>query len=838
MDELNERLVWKITKAAETSVGRVKNKKRDKVRKRWWNNEIERARKERKCLNRKCRKLRKRRENSEAERTEYERAWEEYKSKQKEVKCLVRKARVNEEIGIISELRRKGEEGGRDWYKFLRGEESRKIGKVDELIVNGETLREKESMIKAVEDFWEDIGGMNEPERELGTITQIRKIEEEMDEEMSLEEIERYVKKLKNGKAAGMDGIPNEFYKEGGQSMIEGMHELFKCIWREEEVPRSWNDSRVTLIHKGGNKSKKEIKNYRPIAVCDTMCKIFCGILNERLSEIVERNKVMGEEQNGFRKDRRGEDSMFVVNEVIERARKDGRKKYLAFLDIEKAYDRVDRKMLCEVLKKIGMSGKIVNIIRSMYENTRAKFSMGDLETGWVHSKRGVRQGCVLSPLLFGLYVEELAIRVKGTGLGVNIEDDVLSVLMYADDVVLLSERQDDLQEMLNAVSKYGEDFDIRFSKEKSQVLVVNGNDWDNDRVWMLGGNEIKRTREYKYLGMWLDEKGSERTKSDRISRANQWMGRLGSVARCRANKYEMVKGLWKGVAVPSIMYGLETTVWTRNEMDRMEVVQNKVGRIALGANRYVAVEAIRGDMGWSTFRERLAKAVLRFRVRLQRMDENKWAKKVFEWNIYGRWMKDSIKVEMRVGELGMLVRGVMRQGSMNVCKREINRYVKEKGKEEWKRGMIGKSSLEWYRKKEQPGHESCYDGSYGGDLLFKARTKSLEVNSRTYRWANDGNKLCMVCERGVDETVKHLMMECERYEHERARMREAAIEDIGVEEWSEMYVRNDSEQVEFLLGLHEERKGTRRVTESVKEFLECAWRVRKRETERHRTPQ
>ena len=70
------------------------------------------------------------------------------------------------------------------------------------------------------------------------------------------------------------------------------------------------------------------------------------------------------------------------------------------------------------------------------------------------------------------------------------------------------------------------------------------------------------------------------------IARANQWIGRLGSVAKCRANKYELVRGLWKGMAVPSIMYGFETTVWSRNELDRMEVMQNKAGRIAL-INKY-----------------------------------------------------------------------------------------------------------------------------------------------------------------------------------------------------------------------------------------------------------
>lgn len=122
-----------------------------------------------------------------------------------------------------------------------------------------------------------------------------------------------------------MDGILNEFYREGGHGVIEGLHELFGRIWRDERVPASWNESRV----------------------------------NERLNEVIERNRVMGEEQNGFRKDRRGEDNMYVVNEMIGRARKDGRKKYLAFLDIEKAYDRVDRRMLCKVLEKVGVSEKI-----------------------------------------------------------------------------------------------------------------------------------------------------------------------------------------------------------------------------------------------------------------------------------------------------------------------------------------------------------------------------------------------------------------------------------------------------------------------------------------------
>ena len=175
VDECNRGLVRKLTKAAEESIGRTRpsGEGRERCRKRWWNEEIDRARKERRQLNRRCRNLRRCRQNSEVERIEYDRAWEEYRSKQQEVKTLIRRARGNEERKIIEELREKGEEGGREWYKFLRGEESSKVDHIVELVVNGRRIREREEMIREIEEYWKRIGGVYEPVRNLG-----RKIEE------------------------------------------------------------------------------------------------------------------------------------------------------------------------------------------------------------------------------------------------------------------------------------------------------------------------------------------------------------------------------------------------------------------------------------------------------------------------------------------------------------------------------------------------------------------------------------------------------------------------------------------------------------------------------------
>ena len=171
--------------------------------------------------------------------------------------------------------------------------------------------------------------------------------------------------------------------------------------------------------------------------------------------------------------------------------------------------------------------------------------------------------------------------------------------------------------------------------------MIVNRSEDEADTTWQLGGKELQQTQEYKYLGVWMSVDGYGRAKSEKLSVANQWVGRLGSAARMRACKYEVLREVWKSVAVPSIMYGMDVMVWNESEIDKLEVAQNRVARMALNAPRYTAVEALRGDMGWSTFRERLVKATLRYKVRLERMDESRIARKVYLWNIMdSKWAK------------------------------------------------------------------------------------------------------------------------------------------------------------------------------------------------------
>ena len=105
------------------------------------------------------------------------------------------------------------------------------------------------------------------------------------------------------------------------------------------------------------------------------------------------------------------------------------------------------------------------------------------------------------------------------------------------------------------------------------------------------------------------------------------------------------MRELWKTLAVPSIMYGMNVLNWSECKLQKLEIIQNKVGRIALGANNYVSVEAIRGDLGWSSFSERNMKGNIMYKIRMDRMVNDRWGKKVHK--CYGRdskWTKSCKK--------------------------------------------------------------------------------------------------------------------------------------------------------------------------------------------------
>ena len=219
------------------------------------------------------------------------------------------------------------------------------------------------------------------------------------------EEIATAMKAMANAKEVVPDGLPAELLKLGLQqdrTILLELHRLTILIWREGKVPQQWKDAVITVLHKKDDKT--ECGNYRGISLVSHADKVFLKVVARRLGAYCEA-KGLPEEQCGFRPDRSITDMMFVVRRLQEVGRKLGVSLHMCFIDLRKAYDTVDRTLLWQVLTRIGVPPPMIAVIRHFHDGMRACVRSDDgVCSDWFEVEQGLRQGCVLSPLLFNIF--------------------------------------------------------------------------------------------------------------------------------------------------------------------------------------------------------------------------------------------------------------------------------------------------------------------------------------------------------------------------------------------------------------------------------------------------
>ena len=230
------------------------------------------------------------------------------------------------------------------------------------------------------------------------------------------------------------------------------------------------------------------------------------------------------------------------------------------------------------------------------------------------------------------------------------------------------------------------------------------------------------------------------------------------------------------------------------------------VARIALGAKCYVAVEALRGEMAWSTYRDRISRMKANYKGKLIQSRIESWPGYIHRYRWASGWRKELRRIDKRYN--------LENAYHQNNYKETIKRMIIGKSQEEWEEGIRKKSTLQMYSNKKRPAMEKFYDGSWGSKLLFGARTGSLEINGRTHHW-NETGENCHFCPAQVKETVEHLIVECEGHRLERQEFIEEIVDRIGAEEWRKKSEEDDSGLL-LLLGFEADE----RLVECTKKYL------------------
>ena len=221
---------------------------------------------------------------------------------------------------------------------------------------------------------------------------------------------------------------------------------LFNTIINSGKYPIKWCLGNISSLFKSGNTD--DPNNFRGITITSSLGKLFNRILNTRLECFRTNSNLKRREQIAYEKGKRTTDHLFTLNTLLEKYKLSNNSMYACFIDMRKAFDTVIHESVLIKLLNSNVNGNFYKIIKDMYSNVNLSVKLNAIErTEYFNSEVGIRQGDNLSPNLFKIILNELPNLLELSNVNpVKLNNQPVTCLMYADDLVLLSESSEGLQ--------------------------------------------------------------------------------------------------------------------------------------------------------------------------------------------------------------------------------------------------------------------------------------------------------------------------------------------------------------------------------------------------------
>ena len=465
--------------------------------------------------------------------------------------------------------------------------------------------------------------------------------------------------------------------------------------------------------------------------------------------------------------------------------RRQAKKKVMAcFIDVRKAYDRVWRDGLWKALWQKGVRGKMWRVIKNYYRKVQSAVRLDEGNTEWFDVDVGVRQGCVISPMLFDVFVDRLAREVRALNLGVPAAGKRLSLLLYADDIVLLADSQEELQRMLGAVQAFCRRWRVQVNMSKTKVMAFGASGVKNLHI-VWEGKKLEEVAEYKYLGLMIEKRGSWKKEKEKMLRKAKRAAAMAWTLAVRAGDMS-VKGMnnmWTALVRPHLEYGAE--VLSMRVWEDAEKVMRKVGRRVLKCGNRLPNDAIVGELGWMSMRGRRMLLRLSYWGKVLAMDGQRWVKRVYE---HGRARLEgnaNANTWCKLTREWLLELGLDAEWNAQAVgpewQEKVRGMIVEREARLWRLRAVKNAKLEEYvRWKHKPGMEEylMHPMAQQRRLWTKMRGGCLELRIETGRWERltvSGVQVlvprrlrrCKLCFGGVED-ARHVLFCCPAYRQTR----------------------------------------------------------------------
>ena len=296
---------------------------------------------------------------------------------------------------------------------------------------------------------------------------------DELNQPIEIQEVLDNINQLRPNASGGPDCIINPFLIYGKDVLAPYLCQIFNIIFAKGYFPKQWSEGFIIPLHKKG--PQDIVDNYRGITLLSSLGKLFTRILNSRLSSWAELYSIYIEAQCGFRAGMGTVDCVYILHALIAHFVNRGEKLYCGFIDFTKAFDYIVRENLWWKLINSGVTGNMLNIMRSMYNSAKSVVKCNGHMSEPILCKTGVRQGECLSPFLFSFYVNDIEKEFREKGLnGIDLDMLKIFLILYADDMVIFANSPEDLQDSFDMLVEYCKRWRLQVNTSKTKIMIFH----------------------------------------------------------------------------------------------------------------------------------------------------------------------------------------------------------------------------------------------------------------------------------------------------------------------------------------------------------------------------
>lgn len=605
----------------------------------------------------------------------------------------------------------------------------------------------------------------------------------ELQAPITISEIICQSKLLKNRKASYSDLVRNEMIKTSCKYMPFIYEKLFNLIYDSGIFPSNWCMGLISPIFKSGD--KKDPGNYRGICVSSCLGKFFCMTLNKRLTEFVFQENILHPSQIGFLSNNRTSDHIFTIRTLIDKyVHQHNSKIYTCFVDFKKAYDSIWHEGLLYRLLNYGIRGKLFEIIKNLYSKSFCAIKLDNFRTSFFKYSRGVRQGCILSPLLFNLFLNELPLSLKKeiTDPIILPNGEKLNTLFYADDLVFISRSKAGLQNCLEHLQSFCSTWLMEVNLKKTKIMIFQKSGRKSKNInFQYQNKSIEIVQEYTYLGIKLTSNGNfTLAQKSLCAKAMRAIFKIRKYVDLSKLPQKIVFKIFDATIVPILTYGGE--IWgiskplnfKKWDQSPTEKIHLKFCKQYLGLNRKASNFATRGELGRLPIQIILMKRALKYFSYLCEKDDNSIVKQAF-------LISKDLEIENRksyISELKTYLQeigcynsgtGFMRQDTIaQIIKNLESNYIIY-----WQNEINSSKKLDFYRMHKQGFHTSNYINTIKNaqerqnfaKLITSNHNLFIEKGRHCRPKIPREERICNFCCSDKIEDEMHFLFHCSKYE-------------------------------------------------------------------------